>query len=162
MQLIVADSGPLIALAVADCLPLTLKHYELLVPQAVITECTKDTYAPGATMIAACAQHVHCRVIAEADITPLDAAYAMGLGSGEQAVLSYAAMHQHVALIDELKARRIALRMNVPLIGSAAILLSLKHAGEIISVKPALNAWAAHGYFVSKQLQAQIISLAGE
>ncbi len=162
MQLIVADSGPLIALAVADCLPLMLNHYELLVPQAVITECTEDPYAPGAAVIAVCAQHAHCRTIAFEDIAPLDAAYAMGLGSGEQAVLSYAAMHNYVALIDERKARCIAKRLGVPLIGSASMVLMLKQRGEISSVKPVLSAWQAHGYFVSKQLQAQILKLADE
>jgi predicted nucleic acid-binding protein len=162
MQLIVADSGPLIALAVADCLPLTLKHYELLVPQAVLDECTQDSYAPGAAVIAECAKQANLRIIVEADIAPLDAAYAMGLGSGEQAVLSYAAMHQHVALIDERKARGIAQRLGVKLIGSATVLLALKAAGKLRNVQPALQAWAAHGYFISKQLEANILNMAGE
>lgn len=162
MPLIVADSGPLIALAVAGCLPLTLNRYELFVPQAVITECTEDPYAPGAAVIAVCAQHAHCHIIAFEDIAPLDAAYAMGLGSGEQAVLSYAAMHNYVALIDERKARGIAQRLGVPLIGSCAVLLALKRDGVIESVKPALAAWQSHGYFISKQLEDQTLKLAGE
>jgi predicted nucleic acid-binding protein len=86
----------------------------------------------------------------------------MGLGSGEQAVLSYAAMHNHVALIDERKARGIAQRLGVPLIGSCAVLLALKRDGVIESVKPALVAWQAHGYFISKQLEFQTLKIAGE
>ena len=51
MQLLVADAGPLIALAVADVLPVVLKQFELCVPQAVLDECLRDPYGPGAALI---------------------------------------------------------------------------------------------------------------
>ena len=125
--LLVADAGPLIALAVADVLPQTIALYQsLLVPQAVIDECTAMPSAPGIGPIQAALRGSALRVIAEADIAPLDPAYARGLGSGEVAVLAYAAQHRHVALIDDRRARGIAQRLGVVIVGSGAVLLSLK------------------------------------
>ena len=47
--LIVADAGPLIALAIAKLLPQTLSHFgSLLVPASVVAECLADLENPGA------------------------------------------------------------------------------------------------------------------
>lgn len=162
-KLIVADAGPLIALAIAGVLQQTIAHYKtLLVPEAVVYECIADPSAPGAKVVAKLLRSRGIKIINEIDIRPLDAAYAQGLGSGEVAVLAYAAQHQHIALIDERRARRIAQRLQVPVVGSGAVLLALKASGSIASVKPALAAWAAHGYFVSPTVVDEIIRRAGE
>lgn len=162
-KLIVADAGPLIALAIAEVLPHTIALYKtLLVPASVVNECTADPSAPGATVLAKLLRSRGIKMISESDISPLDAAYAQGLGSGEVAVLAYAAQHQHIALIDERRARRIAQRLHVPVVGSGAVLLALKASGSITSVRPALEAWAAHGYFVSPTVVDEIIRRAGE
>ena len=81
------------------------------------------------------------RSIAHADIAPLDAAYVLGLGTGEAAVISYAAQHQHFALVDDRKARKIAALMRVQTVGSGAVLLALKASGHIAQLAPALGAW---------------------
>ena len=162
-KLIVADAGPLIALAIAEVLPQTIALYKtLLVPEAVVHECVADPSAPGAKMLAKLVRGRGIKIIRESEISPLDAAYAQGLGSGEVAVLAYAAQHQLVALIDERRARRIAQRLQVPVVGSGAILLALKASGSIASVKPALEAWAAHGYFVAATVVDEIVRRAGE
>ena len=79
-------------------------------------------------------------VLPDAAIVQLHAAYAMGLGSGEAALLSYAAQHKRIALIDERRARRIGQRLNVRVVSSATVLLALKSEGLIASVRPALAA----------------------
>ena len=162
-KLIVADAGPLIALAIAEVLPPTIALYKtLLVPAAVVHECTVDPTAPGAKVLAKLLRSRGIKIINESDISPLDAAYAQGLGSGEVAVLAYAARHQHIALIDERRARRIAPRLQVAVVGSGAVLLALKASGSIASVKPPLEAWAAHGYFVGLTIVDEILRRAGE
>lgn len=161
--LIVADAGPLIALAIAEVLPQTIALYKtLLVPAAVAHECTADSTAPGAKVFAKLLRSKGIKIVNESDISPLDAAYAQGLGSGEVAVLAYAVQHQHIALIDERRARRIAQRLNVPVVGSGAVLLALKASGSIPSVQPVLEAWAAHGYFVAATVVDEIIRRGGE
>jgi predicted nucleic acid-binding protein len=162
-QLLVADAGPLIALGVTQLLPLAAELYgALLVPQAVLNECTADITAPGATEVAQALASNALQIIDEAHIAPLDPAYSQGLGTGEVAVLSYARTHHHIALIDERRARVIAQRLHVPVVGSGAVLIALKTQGHIESVKPALRAWQAHGYFISAVLVEQILERAGE
>jgi len=98
LQLLVTDAGPLIALAVADVLPLVLRQFELWVPQAVLDECLSDPYAPGVACIrelSGCAGFV---TLSDTVISKLDSAYVMGLGSGEVAVLSDAHQHRQGAI----------------------------------------------------------------
>ncbi len=164
--LLIADAGPLIALSVANVLTHTIDLYKTLwVPQAVIDECVMDVHAPGAAAIMRAirikgAKGIHA--IAQTDITPLDPAYALGLGSGEAAVISYAAQHQHIALVDDRKARKIAQRLQVRTVGSGSILLALKLSGQIEKIAPALKAWQVHGYFVAPGVLNELLRRAGE
>ena len=162
MQLLVADAGPLIALAVADVLPLVVKQFELCVPQAVLNQCLADPYAPGAGLILEVSNGAGFTIIPEKATMTLDSAYAMGLGSGEVAVLSYAQQHSQVALIDERRARRVAKQLGVAVVGSGAVLVALKASGAMASIRPALVAWYKHGYFLSPALQKQLLAAAGE
>jgi predicted nucleic acid-binding protein len=50
----------------------------------------------------------------------------------------------------------------VKLIGSATVLLALNAAGALSHIQPALKAWAAQGYFISKHLETNILKPAGE
>ena len=161
MQLVVADAGPLIALAVAQVLPLALRQFEFCVPQAVLDECLSDMYAPGAQPIFQASQ-AGLTLIPQSAIQALDSAYAMGLGSGEVAVLSYAHEHNQVALIDERRARGVARQLGVSVVGSGAVLVALKKSAAIASIQPALKAWQAHGYFLSPALQKELLVAAGE
>ena len=159
--LLVADAGPLIALAIAELLPLTVAHYgTLLVPQAVLDECTAAASAPGANTILGLLPRL--QIIPHADIAQLDAAYARGLGSGELAVLAYAAQHAHIALVDDRKAVAIAERLGVKNTRTGAVLLALKAAGKINSIRPALAAWQAHGYFLAPAVVLSLLAFAGE
>ena len=162
MPLLVADAGPLIALAVADVLPLVLKQFELCVPQAVWNECVADPYAPGVKNILEGSHQKGFLMIPENAIKALDSVYAMGLGSGEVAVLSYAHQHKHVALVDERRARRIAQQLGVSVVGSGAVLVALRKSDAITSIRPMLVAWYQHGYFLSPALQKQLLAAAGE
>ena len=162
MQLLVADAGPLIALAVADVLPLVVKQFEFCVPQAVLNQCLADPYAPGAGLILEVFNGAGFTIIPEEATMTLDSAYAMGLGSGEVAVLSYAQQHSQVALVDERRARRVAQQLGVAVVGSSAVLVALKTSGAMASIRPALVAWYKHGYFLSPALQKQLLAAAGE
>lgn len=161
--LLIVDAGPLIALSVAEVFPQTIDLYkELWVPQAVIDECLLDAHAPGAASIAHALHSRALHAIAQTDITPLDAAYALGIGSGEAAVVSYAAQHKHIALVDDRKARKIAQRMQVRVVGSGSVLLALKLNGQIKTIAPCLRAWQTHGYFVAPGVINELLQRAGE
>ena len=161
--LLIVDAGPLIALSIADVLPQAIHLYKkFCVPQFIIDECLADAHAPGAEAISLALQNRALHAIAQTDITPLDAAYALGLGSGEAAVISYAAQHHHIALVDDRKARKIAQRLQVRVVGSGSVLLALKLSGQIEKIAPALRAWQAHGYFVAPRVTDELLRRAGE
>ena len=161
--LLIVDAGPLIALSVASVLPQTIDLYKKLwMPQAVIDECLLEAHAPGAAAIAHALQNNGLHAVAQADIAPLDPAYALGLGSGEAAVISYAAQHKHIALVDDRKARKIAQRMRLRTVGSGSVLLALKLRGQIEKIAPALQAWHAHGYYVAPVVVNELLRRAGE
>ena len=161
--LIVADAGPLIALAVGGVLPLCIKMLNgLIVPEAVLLECTEDISAPGAAILQSLSKADKFEIIPAASLMPLDAAYAQGLGGGEIAVLSYAAQHALIVIVDERRARRVAARLGVAVIGSGTLVAQLKRQGLIQSVKPVLSSWKQYGYFVAEPLVRDILRMAAE
>lgn len=101
-------------------------------------------------------------LIAESEIASLDPAHAQGLGSGEVAVLADAAQHTHIALVDDRRARAIAQRLNIAIVGSGAVLLALKANGRIVRIRPALDAWQMRGYFVAPAVVSERLRRAGE
>jgi predicted nucleic acid-binding protein len=131
------------------------------VPEAVLVECTADPSASGAAVIAALCNTAAIDIVPQALLTPLDAALAQGLGSGELAVLAYAAEHGLLALIDERRARKVAQRLNVAVIGSGTLLAQMVQQALLGGLAPVFAAWHRHGYFVSPAVQAQIVQLAG-
>ena len=161
--LIVTDAGPLIALSVGEVLEQCLTLYDgLLVPQTILDECTTDASAPGAALIASMHTRGRFQVVDQMLLAPLDPAFAQGLGTGEIAVLAHAAAHGLVAMIDERRARRVAKALNVPVIGSGAMVIQLKRRGLIDSVVPVLAAWKAHGYFLADAIRKEILLRANE
>lgn len=160
-KLIVADAGPLIALAVAGVLPQCVTMLGgLLVPEPVWAECIADPFAPGASIIQAL--QTKLITVPHGNLAPLDTAYAQGLGGGEIAVLSYAAQNDLIALVDERRARSVAQRLGIAIIGSGAVLVALKKQGYVARVQSIFALWARHGYFVSPKLQSAILQRAGE
>jgi predicted nucleic acid-binding protein len=156
-KLIVADAGPLIALAVGGVLSTCLKMLGgLHVPQLVLDECCADPMSPGAAEIQQLLASGQLHSVAHSLLAPRDAAFAQGLGSGEVAVLSYAKEHGLLALVDERRARRVARLLKVAVIGSGALLVLMKRQALIVSIEPVFAAWQAHGYFVSDMVKAEI------
>lgn len=156
--LIVADAGPLIALAVGGVLPACVAMLGgLYIPEAVLQECTHDLSAPGAAVIDNLFTGAEVRIVPQSDLMALDAALAQGFGTCELAVLSYAAEHGLLALIDERRAHRIAQHLKIPVMGSGTLLAQLKQQGLIHSLEPVFAAWQRHGYFVSDKVKQDIV-----
>ena len=117
-KLIVADAGPLIALAVGGVLPLcTTLLGGLIVPEAVLIECTADVSAPGAAIVQDMGDSGTFQIIPAASLMPLDAAYAQGLGGGEIAELAYAAQ----ASVTTLCGARLCAGAQCPAMAEAAL-----------------------------------------
>jgi predicted nucleic acid-binding protein len=162
-KFVIADAGPLIALAVGGVLT---KAIDMLggvgVPEAVLQECVTDVSAPGAALISEAAKQPGFELIPSSALADFDSAFAQGLGSGEIAVLAYARLHNLLALIDERRARRVAQHLQIAVIGSGTVLAQLKLQGQIDSVKPVLELWRQHRYFISPAVERDIVLQAGE
>ena len=77
-------------------------------------------------------------------------------------MLAYAAQHGHIALIDDRRARAIAKRLDIATVGSGAVLLALKASGRVGSIRLALEAWQAQGYFLAPTIGSEVLRRAGE
>lgn len=85
------------------------------------------------------------------------------LDAGEAAVIQ-TALDEGIAtvILDERKARRIALAMGLSVTGTLGILLQAKQTGQLPSVSAALAILEQRGIWVAPALKAKAVRLAGE
>jgi predicted nucleic acid-binding protein len=95
--------------------------------------------------------------------SPVGGLLSWDLGSGESAVLSLALEHPGSWIVlDDKLARQAAVHLNLPLLGTAGILLRAKRAGHLDAVRPALNQLAALGFRLTPETVRNIPDLAEE
>lgn len=88
---------------------------------------------------------------------------AWDLGVGESSVIALtSASPGTTAVLDDMAARRCASALGLPVIGTLGLLLRAKQAGQISSVKQALEAVRNAGLFVSAKHISAICELANE
>ncbi|NJM76957.1 MAG: DUF3368 domain-containing protein [Acaryochloridaceae cyanobacterium RU_4_10] len=159
IEKVVVNASPLITLyksQLADLLPQLFGQIQ--VPPAVWQEVTasKDDVAaqtlPQSTWV----------VQAEAIVLhPLVSAW--DLGAGESEVLSYALLHpKHTAIIDDAAARRCAISLNIPTLGTGGIIVLAKRRGLISSVIEPIQALRNAGLWLSGDLVNILKRQAGE
>lgn len=83
--------------------------------------------------------------------------------TGEAAVRSLAgAVRARLLLIDEAKARRIAVGRGFQVAGTLGSVLRAKHQGRVAAVRPVIEQMRAQGRWFSPALIAEILRQAGE
>jgi hypothetical protein len=86
-----------------------------------------------------------------------------GLGNGElQAMALYKKQHANRLLIDDLRARKAALRNDIHIIGSVGILLLAKENRLISAIKPYLQIIQQTDAHLSPKLIDKALLIAGE
>ena len=161
-RIIVADTGPLIALALVDLLPALSEMFsKVYIPHAVLAEAIHDAAKPGAKAITtALAQGW---IIEKAvSLEPLFEALVELLDRGEAEALALAKQLDAVALIDERRGRKVAAKQGIRITGSSAIFIKAKLAGVIDEVAPLIDKLAMHGYRMSDDLKRDVLNKAGE
>ncbi len=164
-RIVVADAGPLIALARIERLSLLNTLYgSVVVPETVLLELRLDSDRPGARVLSdslaggviqARALPEHCK----ADLARLS----LVLDAGESAAILLAQETPcRFLLIDERRGRTIARRRGIPVVGSAGVLLAAKRHGLLASVEPVLVELAQQGYRLSDALVREVLRLADE
>ena len=163
--IVVADTGPLIALGRVECLKLLHDLYQdVLIPPAVREELHLGSGRPGARQSAEALEQGWLQV------QELSAGSAQALSDlmlvldpGEaEAILLAEEMNCKFLLIDERKGRAIANRRGVPVVGIAGVLLAAKKRGLIDAVMHILQNMEQAGYRMSAGLTKEIARLARE
>ncbi len=156
---IIADSSPLISLAILDHLELlSLLFSELYVPEAVFSEISR----PGKP------HAVGLRTFFENKIKAVNNRMAVkllnkdvDLGEAEVIALGLEQGIENV-LIDDAKGRKLAQANGLHPIGTIGVLLQAKVAGHITEIKSCLDKLLFHEIRIGPSLYARALALAGE
>ncbi len=169
---VIADAGPLIALARLDALHLLAEPYgQVSVPQTVWQEATAGGVFADSTRIVATQSTGTLLLIPDTNLDfegsgNILAALTL-LDAGERAAIAQA-LHLRtqgrpsLLVLDGAAARAAAQRQQLPRIGTAGILLRSKERGLIEAAAPLLLALQKDAYFVSPQLVSTALMLADE
>lgn len=163
--IVVADTGPLIALARAGHLQLLQHLYkEILIPPAVHTELCLESGRPGAKRLVEATEQGWLVMRQPSRITAEQVSeLALMLNPGEAEAIALAEeVNCRFLLIDERKGRNIAIRRGLPVAGLAGVLLAAKRCGFIDEVMPIVKSLGEIGYRMSQSLITEIARLAGE
>ena len=158
-MIIIADSSPLITLALIDKLAVLEKLYrELHVPAAVFQEVTlaEKPFAEELKLfLDGRTKDVSNRLAVEMLSNDI------GAGEAEAIVLSLE-QRPSVVLIDDLKARKFARINGLDVIGSMGILLQAKRAGLIEEIKPLIATLLLHDIRISARIIEMTLQAAQE
>lgn len=170
MPIVIADAGPLIALARVNQLPLLPALFgEIVVTEAVATELLAGVFAETTRLEAAlsapwCKQQPKVAALAERSA---NLASTHLIGAGESSAIALAQHYNERAtpalvLLDDARGRRAAQRLQIAMIGTTGVLLLGKQAQIVIAVAPLLEALRSSGYFLSERLIKAAIQQAGQ
>lgn len=157
-MLVIADTSALIALAACDSLPLLEQVFQATrVPPAVFAECTVANKPAAADL----RSYLETRVLT-APTTDSDPTLA-GLGTGErEAIALYWSQSADWLLIDDQRARFVAQKAGIRIVGSLGVLVRAKDTGRISSLQSLLTKIQAAGIHYSVPLVTEALRLAGE
>lgn len=94
--------------------------------------------------------------------TDLVSALKAMVDDGEAEAIALAAERKWRIVLDDLRARYLAQKMGLKVIGTVGILIRAKRAGLLPWVSPLLNELTAKGFHLSEDLKREALLLAGE
>ena len=157
-DLLIADAGPLIALARIDRLQLLPRLFvRTVTTETVWSECFANPSAAERTRLNRAAEQGWLERVGSPVV-----AHDWRLGPGETSAIAWALEHEAAVLIDERAARRTATRLGLPLIGTVGLLVLAKEKGLIPSIREDLYQLADTRYRFAPELLANALTLAGE
>ncbi|GAB4446036.1 MAG: DUF3368 domain-containing protein [Anaerolineae bacterium] len=156
---VVANAGPLIALARIDQLTLLPNLYgQIIIPPAVFREVTTPADLPGARVLA---QAGWLQVVEAQDQVAVQRLL-FWLNEGESEAIVLAQETGTTLLIDERRGRAVAAALGGQISGTVGVLLAAKALGQVQAVTPLLDALIASGVRLSPRLYEEAQRQAGE
>lgn len=131
----------------------------------VEAECTHDLRKPGAQRILKAIQQDSLTVINTDKIeidNNINMTFPKFLGAGERAAIELAYSLKYPLLIDDLWGRKVANHYDIPILGTAGLLILAKESNIIPKVSPLLKDLSDVGYHLSQKLIQKIASICGE
>ena len=159
-QIIIADTGPLIALALNGQLQLLQKLFnETLIPGAVLSELCINSSRPGAVALASALNDGWLK-----EVTTARPAKRLlhTLDLGEAEAITLATSQNLPLLIDETRGRIAARKEGIRFFGTGALLIQAKRQKLIPNVKSVVDLMQGSGYRISAPLRREILKQAGE
>lgn len=157
---VVADAGPIIALARLDLLAIPGSIFgKVLVTEIVMDECFANPI------------HVEHRAIRIAldngqllriDWLESPQPSMWNLDRGEASTIDLAATRQATVLVDDLAARRTAQAIGLNVIGTCGLLLEARRRNLIEAIRPPIEKLAQSGYYLGESLIETVCRLAAE
>ncbi len=157
---IIADSDPLISLAIIDRLDiLPLLYQRVVVPPAVWHEVTvKGKGMPGADAVA----RLSWLEIGKPEPQVLQPLSIL-VDPGEAEVIALAqSVADSIVLLDDSQARRVAERFDIPRIGTLGVLRRAKKQGLVTAIRPHIEQLRAHNIYMSDRLVEAVLQDVGE
>lgn len=149
----VSNSSPLIALAAINRLDLLPALFQfILIPPAVAHEIRRS--------VPILLPWLQVRALGG----PLpETVLRRSLANGEREAISLALENGPDAIIlDDLPARRVAQTAGLHVVGTLGVLLGSKRLGLVQAVRPELDSLVRNSFFLSPQLYAELLQVAGE
>lgn len=157
-SILVADTGPLLALARINQLQLLGKLFkECRVTASVVEECLAKPECKDAAVIQGALNSGVLVAISDPKINP----NLSKLDCGEQSAIEAASKSNCILLIDEKRGRTLARSLGIQIIGTLGILLLAKKRGLIPETKTHIQL-LEEDYYFSKTLINTALELANE
>jgi predicted nucleic acid-binding protein len=163
-SIVVADAGPLIALARINYLNIIHNMYgNILIPTAVFKELAIETNKPGVVILKTAISDGWLKVVETEFSLKEKSVLRLLLDKGEtEAILLAELVNCRFLLIDERKGRAVAKQRGIPIVGICGLLLLAKEKGFISKVVLPLNNLLNIGYRISPKLISQVLDRAKE
>ncbi|MFM9968621.1 MAG: DUF3368 domain-containing protein [Burkholderiales bacterium] len=160
--LLVADSGPLIALARLDLLELPHRYFDsVLVTASVWEEITRKPGKDEVARLAAANKAGLVKAVPDPESIPTTIMRA-AIDLGERTAIVLGLELGASLLIDDRRARRVAMESKLPVIGTLGLLIRAREEGFLPKLRPLIERLQATGYFLRNDLVIQALSAVGE
>ena len=174
-RIVIADAGPLIALASIDKLGLLPQLFgKVTITTQIAQELIAGGPFPDIELLQAALTQPWLSIVDIANLLPDDwldqckslmNLYQIDLGETSAMVLAHLIRAQGdvpLLVIDDFRGRAAALHAGLAMIGTTGLLLLAKQEGFADSVKPLLSALRQNGYFLSDRLIQEALRRARE
>lgn len=98
--------------------------------------------------------------------TPQNTSLVMALSqlvdTGEAEAIALALERKTTLVLDDRKARHVAKRLGIPIIGTIGVLIRAKRQGVLSSIRPQLEALKNAGFHLTPELEQEALRLAHE